>query len=203
MVSSYIKNKINGASPDTLFFNRDFLNFGARGAIDMCLSRMVVEGFLRRLCFGIYVRFDCTKDFTAHELGEAKAKRFNRSVTVHPLDTARELKFTKRGLISKTFHSQGRTTSFRSPEGRVFYQATSSRRVALRHLKTGDKINALWWLKRDVATEKHVLAVLQKLKRSEKEEFLWSHDLMPGWLSDLVHSACDWKIIFPLKARAS
>jgi hypothetical protein len=203
MVSDYIKNKISSASPNTLFFNRDFINFGARGAIDMCLSRLVVKGFLRRLCYGIYVRHDCEKDFTATELGEAKAKRFDREVTIHPIDTARHLKFTERSLISKTFHAHGRTTSFRSPEGRVSYHATSSRRVALKHLKTGDKINALWWLKRGVANEKHVLEVLRKMKRSEKEEFLWSHDLMPGWLSDLVHSACDWKIVFPLKGRAS
>jgi hypothetical protein len=201
MVSGYIENKINSASRDTLFFNRDFINFGARSAIDMCLSRMVVKGFLKRLCNGVYVRHDCKKEFTATELGEAKAKRFDRVVAVHPIDTARKLKFTERGLIGKTFHAQGRTSSFRSSEGRIFYHATSTRRVALKHLKTGDKINALWWLKRGVATEDHVIDVLRKLKRSEKEEFLWSHDLMPGWLSDLVHSACDWKIIFPLKKR--
>jgi hypothetical protein len=202
MVSDYIKNKISSANPDSLFFNRDFINFGARSAIDMCLSRMVVKGFLKRLCYGIYVRHDCKKKFTATELGEAKAKRFDRIVTDHPIDTARHLKFTERGLIGKTFHAQGRTTSFRSPEGRIFYHATSSRRVALKNLKSGAKINALWWLKRGVATEKHVLSVLRKMKRAEKEEFLWSHDVMPGWLSDLVHRTCDWKIIFPLKKRA-
>ncbi|MDR3611998.1 MAG: DUF6088 family protein [Candidatus Obscuribacterales bacterium] len=202
MVSDYIKNKISSASPDTLFFNRDFINFGARSAIDMCLSRMVIKGFLRRLCYGIYVRYDCEREYTATELGEAKAKRFDRVVTVHPIDTARQLKFTERRLIGKTFHAQGRTTSFRSPEGRIFYHATSSRRVALKHIDSGAAIDALWWLKRGVATEEHVLSVLQKMKRAEKEEFLWSHDLMPGWLSDLVHSACNWKIVFPLKNRA-
>jgi hypothetical protein len=203
MVTSYIKNKINSASADTLFFNRDFINFGARGAVDMCLYRMAITGFVRRLCDGIYVRHDCKRKFTDAELGEAKAKRFNRVVNVHPVDTARELKFSERGVLGKTFHSQGRTTSFRSPKGRIFYHGTSSRRVALKDLKTGDKINALWWLKRSVATEEHVLKVLKKMNRTEREEFLWSHDLMTGWLSDLVHSACDWKIVFPLEKRAS
>jgi hypothetical protein len=199
MVTDYIKNKISSASPDTLFFNRDFINFGARAAVDMCLSRMAVTGFLKRLCNGIYVRHDCKRSYTDNELGDAKAKRFDRVVTVHPADVARELQFTDRVFLGTGFHAQGRTSSFRARKGRVFYHATSSRRVALKHLGSGDKINALWWLRKGVATEEHILQVLKKMKRTEKEEFLWSHDLMPGWLSDLVHSALDWKIIFPLK----
>jgi hypothetical protein len=158
-----------------------------------------VTGFLKRLCNGIYVRFDCKRKYTDKELGEAKAKRFDRIVSVHPADIARQLDFSDRDFLGTSFHAQGRTSSFRARKGRVFYDATSSRRVALKYLKSGDKINALWWLKKHVATEEHVLQVLKKMRRTEKEEFLWSHDLMPGWLSDLVHSALHWKIFFPLK----
>ena len=199
MVTNFIRKKINAAPPDTLFFNRDFINYGSRGAVDMCLIRMESQGFIRRLCWGIYVRFDCTRQYTTIELAEAKAKRFDRALNVHPLNTARELSFTDLKTKEERFHTQGRTTSFRAPQERVLFHATSPRRVALQKIKTGAHINALWWLKKGVATEQHVYDVLSTFKRSEKEEFLWSHDLMPGWLSDLVHKACGGKLLFPLK----
>lgn len=199
MVTDYIKNKINSATPETLFFNRDFINFGARSAVDMCLSRMTRVGFLKRLCYGVYVRHDCEKEFSAIELGEAKAKRFNRGVSPHPVYASNRLKFTTQGTLGQTFHAHGRSTSFFSQHGRIYFRATSSRRVSLKELQTGEVINALWWLKRDKVTEGHILQVLQGMKRTEKEEFLWSHDAMPGWLSDMVHRARGWKITFPLK----
>ena len=132
MATSYIRKEINGAPPNTLFFNRDFINYGSRGAVDMCLIRMENQGFIRRLCYGVYVRYDCTKDFTATELGEAKAKRFNRTITVHPANTAQALAFTDMSNAKSMFHTQGHTTSFRTVKGRVHFQATSPRREKLK-----------------------------------------------------------------------
>jgi hypothetical protein len=201
MVSDFIIHNINRSAPDTLFFNSTFLNYGARNAIDVCLHRLLQRGLIKRLARGIYVRWDCKKRFTPQELGEAKAKQFNRSINKHPADTASELRLIKRGNAQRTFHSEGRNTSFETTEGKIVYNATSARRLALKTLKTGDTINALWWLKKEVATEQHIISVLKNMKRREREEFLWSHERMPGWLSDLVHSANEWKLHFPLKKR--
>jgi hypothetical protein len=203
MVSNFITRSINRAAPDALIFNRNYLNYGARNAVDVCLHRLAQTGLIKRLARGIYIRWDCKKRFTAQELGEAKAKQFNRTVNKHPADTASDLKLikAKRGNADSTFHAEGRNTSFQTNTGRIIYQATSARRLALKKLKTGDTINALWWLKKERATEEHVISILKTMKRQEKEEFLWSHERMPGWLSDLVHSANDWKLFFPLKKR--
>ena len=199
MVSNFITNSINRSAPDTLIFNRAFLNYGSRNAIDVCLYRLEQAGLLRRLARGIYVRWDCKKQFSAQELGAAKAKQFNRTIFEHPADTASELKLIKRGNTDSTFHAEGRNSSFKTQFGRIVYHATSARRLALKKLKTGATINALWWLTKETATEQDVISILKTMKRREKEEFLWSHDRMPGWLSDLVHSANDWKLLFPLK----
>jgi len=201
MVSNFITHSINRTSPDALIFNRTFLNYGSRNAVDVCLHRLVQAGLIRRLARGIYVRWDCKRRFTTQDLGEAKAKHFNRTINTHPADKASELKLVKRGNPDRTFHAEGRNTSFETHFGRIVYHATSARRLALKKLKTGDTINALWWLRKDVATEQHVISILKTMKRQEKEEFLWSHERMPGWLSDLVHSANDGKLFFPLKKR--
>ena len=200
MAGSFIMNRINGAPSDTLHFNRDFLNFYTRGAIDMFLVRLVGKGFLKRLARGIYVRHDCKKKFTAQELGEAKAKRFGRSVTSHAADCAAKINFIEKGNVTKIFFAQGRSTYFESTSGIVMYKATSPRRVALKDTGiVGDCINALWWLKKRGAQERHIQMTLASMNRTGREDFLWSHDLMPGWLSDLVHKARGGQIIFPLK----
>ena len=168
----------------------------------MFLLRLHGKGILRRLARGIYVRHDCKKKFTAQELGEAKAKRFGRSVTTHAADHAAKLKFIEIANASKTFHAQGRSTNFESTSGVIRYDSTSARRVALKDLGiAGDCINALWWLKKRGAKERHVHQALATMNRVEREDFLWSHDLMPGWLSDLVHKAQGGKLFFPLRPR--
>jgi hypothetical protein len=199
MPGSFILNRINSAPANTLFFNRDFLNFHTRGAVDMFLLRLFRKGFLKRLARGIYVRYDCTRKFSIQELAEAKAKRFGRSIALHAAESAARLKFIERGNHSRVFFSQGSTTSFESTAGVIGFKAMTPRRVALKDLKiVGENISALWWLKKRGAREHHIHQTLATMNRVEREDFLWSHDLMPGWLSDLVHAARGGKIVFPL-----
>ena len=202
MVADYMLHHINSLEKNTLIFNRDFLNYTSRNYVDVSLFRLLNDGYVRRLARGIYVRSDCDKNFTAEELAEAKARMWNRTTIVDPEYTAIQLRFVvENGSQFKSVHASGRKTSFLTKKGRVLYKETSPRRLALTQLKTGAAINALWWLTKEVASEGHVGQLLCKMNRLEKEEFVWSHHLMTGWLSDLVHSTRRWKITFPLGTK--
>ncbi len=194
MVTNYIRHEISKASSETLFFSRDFLNLGSRGAVDACLIRMVKKGFLRRLANGVFVRYDCKKDFSAADIGRAKAKRFNRSLLEFESESER--------CADGTLFSLGRATSFETSQGRCEFKSISSRRLALTKLKTGEKIDALWSQKKEGVCVQDLYDVLSKLTRSEKEEILWSRESMPGWLSDLMHKSCNGKLYFPLKGQS-
>ena len=162
-------------------------------------SSFASKRIFKRLARGIYVRYDCKKQFTAQELGEAKAKRFGRSITTHAAESAARLHLSIAATLQECFllkdvarHSNPQRAAFDSKPQR--HAVSVSKKLEL----PGDRINALWWLKKRGAKEKHVQQALASMNRVEREDFLWSHDLMPGWLSDLVHVARDWKIVFPL-----
>ena len=67
-----IRQHINFLQADTIIFTRDLLQHGTRVSVDMCLHRLMATGFIKRLNYGMYVRHDCSRTYTAEELADAK-----------------------------------------------------------------------------------------------------------------------------------
>lgn len=67
-----IRQHINFLQADTIIFTRDLLQHGTRVSVDMCLHRLMTAGFVKRLSYGMYVRHDCSRNYTPAELSNAK-----------------------------------------------------------------------------------------------------------------------------------
>jgi hypothetical protein len=71
-VITSIRQHINFLQTDTIIFTRDLLQHGSRVSVDMCLHRLMMTGFVKRLSPGMYVRHDCSRNYTSTELSDAK-----------------------------------------------------------------------------------------------------------------------------------
>jgi hypothetical protein len=180
-----VHRHINSLPLGTLFATRDLLHYGLRCSIDQMMYVMVKAGDLLRLARGIFMK-PPMGDFklpTAFEIAAAKAKAFGKEILTHGIDAAHAMKILESKNSHTTFSVNGRTTSFWSVHGRIYFEGTNSKDIKKANNPVALIVRAL--------KQKNVeltLSVLEKatsgLMRTERNQLKQDLRWMPGWMSD-------------------
>ena len=183
-VIQYISNLPN-AKP---FATRELLRFGKRGTLDQILYLLVKNGDLIRLARGVFCKLPRKTALpTVQEIAECKAKTFGKIIVVHGIDAMKTLKMQTNGCADTTYAVAGRSGSFSTIHGRVFFHGTVHTRVETGNGKPGLAIRALAQLGKDRCDLYDVQTALIDINSIErrilKKEF---PQKMPGWMSDLI-----------------
>lgn len=184
--SSHIRKFVFDLQKGVIFSTRELLNFGTRAAVDQCLCRMVKNGDIRRLAWGLFMRDDFGVPMpSSFAVATEKAKAFGRQIVSDGADAAKHLGLKPCGNRRTTYATNGRSSSFKYKNIRIYFKGISARKMSLGDNAVGLAIKALWRLGKQHCQPKHIELATLNFDWMERELFSLSQHLMPGWLACL------------------
>ena len=185
LTSTLIRRHINSIPVGTLFSTRDFLHYGLRSTVDHLMWFLVKTEQIMRVARGIFVK-PGTGNFkmpTAMEIAAAKAKAFGKEIYTHGRDAAYDMDLEESGNSDLVFTVNGRSTSFDTIHGRVYFSGTNSKAVKKANNPVALIVRALKYF--DVEPTKAVIAkILNPLGRTQRNDLKQDVKWMPAWISD-------------------
>jgi hypothetical protein len=181
-----IRRHINSIPAGKSFSTRDFLNYGLRAAVDQTLYVMVKAEEIVRVARGIFIKPPkgrCELP-SAMEIAATKAKAFGKQIYTHGRDAAKAMKLVESGNGEPTFTTNGRSTSFFSIHGRIYFKGTNAKDITKANSRVGLIIRALKQVGRYALDRSALAKVMDGLARSDRNELRQSMNWMPSWMSD-------------------
>jgi hypothetical protein len=166
------------------------LSYGKRSAVDSALSRMVKNGEIVRLAWGVFVRADhpALESISDHEVAQEKADAFGKRLMSHQRDVAVNQGLPVKPNQQTVFQVDGRSSKFRlvRKSRDVFLKGTSARKMLLGDQTVGMAIRGLCELTEYGLHQDSLRQIWTRLNRFERREFHAKARWMPHWLSDFV-----------------
>ena len=175
------------------FTSARFLKHGTRSAVDRTLSRLVGEGKIQRLAYGVFVRprtsrFVGTVLPDVLEVVEAIARSNGETVQVHGAEAARRFRLSTQVPTAPVFHTSASSRTIRIGSITVRMVHTSNRRrLQFAGEATGVALSALWYLGKNNVTPETVTTIAAALGSAQFEK-LRSAD-MPAWMAKALGTA--------------
>jgi hypothetical protein len=189
-ITAWIRNHVGQLKKEQLFTTRDMLSYGKRSAVDSALSRMVKNGEIVRLAWGVFVRADhpAVESITDREIATEKADAFGKRLMLLQRDVAVDQGLPVKPNHQVVFEVDGRSSKFRLlHKGRdVVLKGTSARKMLLGDQAVGKAIRGLCELTERGLDTDSLRKIWTRLKRSERVEFRTKARWMPHWLSDFI-----------------
>jgi hypothetical protein len=194
-VMNAVRRRIQGAPPTTAWTPYDFLDVGARGAVDKALQRLVTVGSLRRIGHGLYDRpgvNSLTKQALAPDYRQvltALARRDQARMLVDGLTAANDLGLTTAVPARVIVHTDIRRRSISLGNLTLEFRLTAPSKLYWAGRPAMRVVQALHWLKDLLDSEPE--SVLTRLAAIVAEPAI-RKDLqsglaaLPSWMQDIV-----------------
>ncbi len=184
--SARIRIHIRALSEQDIFVTRDLLGYGTRAAVDIYLSTLVKSQKIIRLARGVFVKAPSRLIYTLptlHQVAEAKARAFNKKISLHGADVAKRLGIVAQGNTEPTYISDGCTTSFLCRGTRIHFKGAAPRKVNLLKTQQSSFIKALWHIGKARMNPKILAHASSSLGRAERRQLHESMAVMPTWMT--------------------
>jgi Family of unknown function (DUF6088) len=182
-----IRQFIFNLPEEVIFSTRDLLNFGTRAAVDQCLCRLVKRGDIRRLAWGLFMRNDFQVPLpSAFVVATEKAKAFGRQILTDGAEAAKLLGLMATCNQQIAYATNGRSSSFKYDDVRIYFRGVSARKVSLGDSPVGLAIRAAWNVGKEVCQFKDIEKAITNLNLPEHQQFEQSRHLMPFWMTNLL-----------------
>jgi hypothetical protein len=188
-VSREIRSFIARLEKGKVFVTRDLLKFGRRGLIDQILYLLVKKLEIKRMARGVFCREEIDGSLpSSHEIALAKARAFGKTICVYGQDALQKLKLADSGSEAIVYASSGKSSSFQSINGRIYFKGTVQTQVETGDSKAGLIVRALCFLGKDRVNENHRYKVYEQISLREDRYLLKKifPAKMPGWLNDVL-----------------
>ena len=190
-IAKAIRTDLRKLPKGKLFTSSRFLKYGAHGAVDRVLSRLVADGEVTRLARGVFVRPKKSRYVGdvipgVSEVVKFIARKNHETIQVHGAEAARRFKLSTQVPIVRVFHTSAssRTIEICNVTVRMIH-ASNERRLQFAGEMTGLALSALWYLgKKNVNAE--VISKIKSGLSAEDFETLRSGDL-PAWMATALN----------------
>src|SRR5579863_738569 len=177
----------------------DFLNFGARSAIDKALQRLALAGDLRRIDRGLYdlprvntlTSKPSTADYTA--IIDAVTRREKARFLPDGMTAANQLGLTDAVPARVTVHTDARLRPIRLDKLVINFKLTAPSRLYWAGRPAMRIVQALHWLHDMLPTDgdsilKKIRKTLEDPKQGKaiRDDLRSGLDALPSWMRDLV-----------------
>jgi hypothetical protein len=187
---------------------------GYRNEVDQAMFKLVRSKYITRLTWGVFTKAGAKRP-SALEIAQIKARAFGKELVTHgaklvdqfsQIFTAMNDSKTDNQLgqppIPRTedrnkdhlFFVQGRSSSFRYGDIRIYLHGTTSKRTTGGETTTSQVKRALWHLGNN-ATAPHLYLALHSLSIDMLEDLTEQAAWMPAWLSNAARS-----VLMPTRA---
>lgn len=189
---SKIRRFISRKSKNEIFTTRQLLCFGRRAEVDQTTYRMVKDGELHRLAWGVFViEGSDLSQITDEQIATAKALAFKREIVEHATDAGERLQIGGPPTPGPTFSTRARSSSFlnRLTRVRIYFKGVSARKFVMAGSVTGDILRSLWNLSERGLTDDVMDIATTIMNASHRAQLPAFAALMPGWLHEQFVSA--------------
>ena len=204
----YVKRYIASAPYNYIFTTRELLQLiKLRATLDSFLSRQAKAGYLERLTWGVYRRYDPrNKPVPEERLAAIKRKAFAGDMATTNQTRAEQVQekslFRRKAGVLPGRHTRflcrGVKCGFKAEqiifdaqqgigylrEARVNFKAVGNRKIALGETEVGRAFRELWLLGEAYASRKVVEGIYQKLTREQRLFLPNLKRFLPQWISD-------------------
>lgn len=165
-----------------------FLGMGARSAIDVALHRLVQEGFVQRVCRGLYVRPEINPEFGPVPLGSrdivsAISRETGEIVEITGTEAERRMGLTTQQQTRPVYLTSGPSRTVRSGRIAIEMKHVSPKKLRLAGTPAGVAMLALWNRGKTSVGSSEIETVKQCLGTEGYSELMAAIPYMPGWLS--------------------
>ena len=170
-----------------MFTTRQLLSFGPRNQIDQTTHKLVKQGVLIRVAYGVFLLAGSDLSLlTAEKVANVKGPAFNREIVEHATDAGSKLGINGPSNPGPTFSTRARSSSFleRITHTRIYFKGVSARKFKLAGTFTGDLLRALWNLTENGLTDAALDTASITMQASHRAELPGFAALIPEWLHE-------------------
>lgn len=192
MVAQRLRNRIIGKGRGYVFTPSDFLDLGARTAVDQALSRLSAQGTIRRLSQGLY---DYPKSSSSlgllspslDAIAEALARKDNHVLQVSPARAANMLGLTTQVPAKTVYFTDGPSRTRRIGRQTIQMKHASRKRLAGAGQLSGAVFQALRYVGRDGVDDQIIDKLRNALSPKDRKDLLKYSLTVPEWMRPIAH----------------
>ena len=187
-VINHVSNKLLELPQGKPFTYREFISLGNQRNISKILERLAINGKIKRVRRGIYVR----PKFNPHvgevppstkEVIKAIAATTGEVIQVQGAEAARMLGLSTQAPVREIYYTSGRTREIKIGNNIIKLKNVSSKKLILPGTEAGLAITALWYLGKEQVTLKTFSIIQKRISRIEFEKLLHNKNAMPLWMA--------------------
>ena len=190
-IANKILNRIKGKGGGFSFTAKDFLDLGARGAVDMALSTLARSGTIRRIRRGLYDSPSYSEllgsllapdfDQVAHAIARKAGIRIQPSGAL----AANLLGLSEQVPAKIVYLTDGRSRTIRIGSQTITFKQTSPKEL-LPNEKTALVVHALRFLGKEAVTDEIIHKLRKILSPAERKRLLKDAKYTSTWDPDVV-----------------
>src|SRR5215213_5083279 len=174
-----------------IFTPKDFLDLGARAAVDQALSRLANRGLIRRLTRGIYDYPKVSPKLgplspSPQALAKTLADRTNSQLQLTGAHAANALGLTTQVPAHVVYLTSGKSTRFRLGNQTIELRHVAPRSMAGAGTPIGTIIQALKYLGSDNIDVRTIDKLKRTLSANDKRDLKKDIDSVPDWLRPYI-----------------
>lgn len=196
-IEDKIISKIYGKGMGWTFSQKDFIELGSPGAIDISLSRLNNAGKIRRIARGLYdypaysKLLECQLSADIFQAAQALARKFNWRI--QPTGTAA---LNKLGLSTQVpgkiiFLSDGPKRSYDIMGTKLEFKKTGLKESKLKYPESEIVVQALKTLEAKRINEDIINKIRKHFSPAERKRILKNTKYITGWIYEIIKKICN------------
>jgi len=190
-ITDKLMSRVQRKKRGWVFCPKDFLDLGARAAVDKALSRLVKAGKFRRIARGLYDRPVKNKLLggvaSPSAISTAKAISRRDGIRLLPDDAvaANKLRLTTQVPARLTYYTDGPNRTVRIAGKDIYFRHARRKQLQWADRGASDTVQALYWLGKAVVSQQqsdisnHLISILPD---HIKRDLMNRISLVPGWM---------------------
>jgi len=191
-VARQIKQAIKKLPTGKPFTARNLHHLGSTENVRKVLTRLTNARELRRVARGVFVKprkvaYIGETIPSAEEIAKVVAESTGELIAVHGAEAARRLRLSTQMPIQTVFYTTGNTRQIKLENRVIVLKHVSPRKLIATGTIAGLVVSALWYLGRNIVTEKTIRQIKTLLPEKEYKKVLQEIEHMPAWMANTFH----------------
>jgi len=190
-----VLTKFKKAKRGSVFFNSDFVAYGAAKSVNKALDRLIEKGEIIRVARGIYIRpqeskfLGITLSPTTEDIARAIARRDRARIIPTGAYALNALGLSTQVPLNIVYLTNGSARKIIIGKRKILFKKTSPKNLEAIGEISSLVIQALKEIGINNATEKELLKIISILKKEKKERLEHDIRLAPEWIRSIMKKA--------------
>lgn len=193
-VQEKIQEVIKSFPKGSIFFAKDFLEYGNAASIRKALARLTNKKILVRLTHGIYLYPKIDKEYgvltpSTDDIANAIARRDNVRIATTGVEAMNLLGLSTQVVMNSVYLTDGSSRTIKVGKRKITFIHASPKNLATKGHISSLAIQALKTIGKQNVNQKMINRIEEVLQKEKKENILHDAKLAPVWISNTLIQA--------------